>query len=261
MKRLILYILGILLLISSCQKDDKVKFVLENDPIVKYFIELNELNILSYAKYIENELIVTTTFYDYDSIIERITKNASNEIVHKISYTIGDNNFAISACDTNYSSIYLHSAEFIYEYENNFLREYTGKWKHLDSLDYATIVNFFNEIENNNITSKLTSVYRSNQNCNDKFTFNNYQNLIDIRHFSNNITGNISQNLIEHAIWRYGCPCGPSSSVAYSDFMYEFDSDGFVTKTTEIYTPCYHLTSSSTVTRHIKTTVYEYNKQ
>lgn len=83
--------------------------------------------------------------------------------------------------------------------------------------------------------------------------------MIDVIDFSNGITGKISKNLIEHASWNSGCPCGPSCSVSCSDFEYQIDNEGYITKMIEIYTPSYHSSSSEEVVKEIRTTIYEYN--
>lgn len=255
--KLTYWILGIFIVTTSCNKEEGPSFVYENDEVVKFIIELRDLHIKSYSKYIDDVLKETTTFYDYDTIIERITRNASDEVVYKKRYTIGNNNFAKSAIDTNFSSFGYSTTKYGYEYENGFLINTIYDWKYLDNSD-SGFVRIFCEIENANIVRSTEFPGDGSIKCLNIFTFNNRQNLIDLRIFSNNITGKVSQNLIEHAKWRIGCPCGPSHYPAYSTFKYEFDSDGFVIKTTEIYTPCFHF-SLSEVTRSVITTIYEYN--
>ena len=256
--KLVYCILGIFIVTTCCKKQEGPSFVYENDEVVKFIIELRDLHIKSYSKYIDDVLKETTTYYDYDSIIERITRNALDEVIYKKRYTIGSNNFAKSAIDTNFSSFRSTTAKYRYEYENGFLINSIINWKYLDNSDDSVLVRIFYEIENANIVRSTEIPGDGLIKCLNTFTFNDRQNLIDLRNFSNNITGKVSRNLIEHAQWRFGCPCGPSHIPAYSTFKYEFDSDGFVIKTTEIYTPCYHA-SLSEVTRTVKTTIYEYN--
>ena len=95
--KLTYWILGIFIVTTSCNKEEGPSFVYENDEVVKFIIELRDLHIKSYSKYIDDVLKETTTFYDYDTIIERITRNASDEVVYKKRYTIANNNFAKSA--------------------------------------------------------------------------------------------------------------------------------------------------------------------
>lgn len=255
--KLVYCILGLFIFTTSCKKEEGPSFVYENDEVVKFKIELQGLHIKSYTKYIDDVLSETTTFYDYDTIIETLTKNALDEVIYKKRYMMSSNNFAKSAIDTNFSSFGSSTAKYEYEYENGFLINTTYDWKYLDNSD-SGFVRIFCEIENANIVRSSEFPGDGSIKCLSTFTFNDRHNLIDLRNFSNNITGKVSRNLIDHAQWRFGCPCGPGHIPAYSNFNYEFNTDGSVIKTTEVYTPCYHW-SLSEVTRTVITTIFEYN--
>lgn len=116
-------------------------------------------------------------------------------------------------------------------------------------------VHILRTIEDENVVSFYV---REPTGCTDQYSYNNEINKIGLD-FLNGITGKASKNLREHKSWNKGCPSGPSSSIATSDYKYELDSEGYVIRRIETFTPCYHVTDPGTVTRTISTTVYEYN--
>lgn len=120
-------------------------------------------------------------------------------------------------------------------------------------------MSFSYNISGENIVSSNVSFPNYSSGCTDYFEFDNNPNIIDVRYFSNGITGKISKNLITHASWNNGCPAGPSMTISTSDFEYGLNSGNYVSVMREIYTPCYHMGDTKEVTRTIRTTIYEYN--
>lgn len=247
------------LILTFCNKDDEPKFINQNsDEIVKYVINLSGMKIINYTKYINDELIESTSFQESDTTIIRLTTNAENEIIYKRIFRVGNNTLAQSCIDSSFSEFGLYAAKLYYKYENDFLIETTIDW--IQFGDYSDSGRVY--ITRNYINENLTSLSETSPDwpliCSDLFDYYSIINKIDVKDFSNGITGRISKNLIKHVSWNSGCPCGPSSSTSHSDFKYETDEDGYITKMTETYTPCYH-TSAEEVTRTIRTTIYEYN--
>jgi len=244
----------------SCDKKDKPIFINDaSDGILKYQINLIDNKILEYSKFVNDELIETTSFNDLGSIVEMITTNASNLITKKITYSIGDNHLANSAIDSSFSNYGLSVAKLDYEYQNTFLLTTIIDWKRFGEFADSGQMTITNIIEGDNIISSKESFPSWPSGCTDFFRYNSEKNKIDIKNFTSEILGKPSKNLISHTTWNNGCPCGPSSSEAYSDFRYELDNNGFVTKRIETYTPCYSYSFAEEVTRKIKTTIYEYN--
>lgn len=259
MRHLKLFI-GLFLILISCNKDDGPNFINQtSDETVKYVINLSSLKIIDYSKYINNELIETTSFQNTDSTIVRLTRNSENEITYKSIFLLGNNALAISCIDSSFSEYGLYTAQLDYEYDNDFLIETTIDWKRFGDNADSGQVYITRILENENISSSNFAFGNWTSGCTDYFSYNSTFNKIDVKDFSNGITGKISKNLIEQASWNNGCPCGPSRSIAYSDFKYEIDENGYLTKKVETYTPCYHLSFSNEVTRTISTTFYEYN--
>ena len=247
-----LIILGLILFLSACKKDNQPKFIDKpSDELVKYVIELSCSEIIEYSKYINNEFVEVTKFYNSDSVIEVIRKNEADEVIYKTIYHIGTNGLA----ETSVSSIGVQGLDI---YQSNY-KYADGFWVERNSIlisnEDSIEVYITRTIENENVT-RVKAVVPSG--CTNRYGYNNEINKIDLN-FSNGITGKWNKNLVEHASWQNGCPCGPSSSIAASDYKYELDSDGYVTKMIETYTPCYHVTDPGTVTRTISTTLYEYH--
>ena len=258
----LLILTGLLFMISACNKDEP-KFVDKpSDELVKYVINLSGSKITDYSKYINDELVEVTTFIIDDTVIERISKNANDKIIGKAVYQIGPEDVAVSSVDSSFTEqgIDIYKAE--YEYTDGFLVEINANWT-IAGNPYE--IHVLNTIEDENVVSSYfeeplgyTNRYRYNDKINKiDLNFSNGKKDLD---FSNGITGKWSKNLVEHVLWQYGLPCGSSSSIPVSDYIYEQDSGGYVTKRIETYTPCYHTIDPGTVTRTISTTIYEYHK-
>ena len=251
MKNTFLFI-GLLFIISACNKDEPKFIDKPSDELVKYVIDLSGSKITEYSKYINDEFVEVTTFYNYDSVIEQSRKNVVDEVILKTVYHMGSNGLADSSVSINYGTQELDVYRTQYNYADSFLVEINAIWT---SDDNSVDVHILKTIEDENIVS---SFVEEPSGCTDYYRYNNEINKIDLD-FYNGIIGKASKNLKEYKSWQNGCPCGPSSSIAFSDYKYELDSEGYVTKMIETYTPCYHTTDPGTVTRTISTTVYEYN--
>jgi hypothetical protein len=249
MKRLNL-ILCTFLLISSCNKNNdepKVNYVQSNTQI-KYRIILSYDTITQYSQYVNNQLTTTKYYHFNGTTDEIISKNSAGVVTGKSVYQIGGNGYAESSVD----SIFSDSGTFIsisvstFEYQNGFLIKQT-----VDTGNYV----YTYSISDDNIIS--SNVSTSQFGCTDNYTYGFFPTTVDVKYFSNKIFGKPSKNLIEHASWSNGCPCGPSSTIASSSFQYEFNSNGYVTTMKNYYIPCYHL-GTGNVVGTISTTTYEY---
>jgi hypothetical protein len=253
MKNTLLIFALLILIAPACKKKDEPKFVDQaSDELVKYVINLSGLKITEYSKYINDEFVEITIFYDYDSVIERIRKNADDKVILKSVYRLDWFNLPLSSVDSSFGEQDIDVYQSNYLYVDGFWVEKKMLMKNGET---TTDFYFTRLIENENV---IQFNIVEPPGCSYKYSFNNQINKLDLN-FSNGITGNWNKNLVEHASWNEGCPCGPSSSIATSDYKYELNSEGFVTKRIETYTPCYHLTDPGTVTRTIYTTVYEYH--
>ena len=259
MKNNFLFLISIVLIIS-CDKEEEPSFInIPSDEIIRYQITVENNQIAEYVKYVNDIQLESTVFQDFDSVVYMIRTNASNEIIYKKTYHIANSDLASSAIDSSFSEYGLYVANLEYEYNNGFLINTNIDWKREGENADSGQVYIGKTIENENIVEINESFPDWPSGCTDYLKYNNLINKLDIRNLTNGITGKISKNLVQHATWNSGCPCGPSSSVAYSDFNYELDENGYVVKMSEIYTPCYHLSTAEEVTRTIKTTIYEYN--
>jgi hypothetical protein len=259
MKKSIL-ILGLITLIIACNKEDEPKFIDEpSDEVVKYQIYLFDNQISGYKKYINDEFAEKADYYDSDSVIEMIRTNASGDVIEKVTYRMNDNYLARSATDSVFSDSGLYVAKLEYEYQNDYLIKAVINWKNLGAVVDSGQFTVTKTIDNDNIDNVNTSFPNWLSGCTDYFEYGDQLNKIDIINLTPGITGKISQNLREHASWNNGCPCGPSSSIPLSDYEYNLNENGYVTRMTETYTPCYHLISPGEVIRTVKTTIYEYD--
>lgn len=173
---------------------------------------------------------------------------------------MGENSLATSCIDTGFRTDALYIGISAFEYENGYLIKETISWKVLgEDSDSGRVYNT-RTFENGNM-STLNKAYPDwMSGCNDLYNYTNEPNKIDVIDFSNGITGKISINLVKHISLRSGCPCGPSSSLACSDYDYKINNDGYISRRLETYTPCYHLSFSEVVTRMMRTTIYEYRE-
>lgn len=259
MKHLGLYILLFFILIS-CNKDSEPKFINENsNEIVKYVINLSNMMITDYSKYVNDKLIETISFERTDSTVVRLTKNTENKITNKRIFVLGNSTLAISAIDSSYSENGLYTAHMDFEYEDGYLIKTTTEWNRFGDNPSSGQLVTTRVIENGNVKSSTEAYPGWPSGCTDFFEYNNTSNKIDVIDFSNGILGKIDRSLIKHVSWNNGCPSGPSSSIACSDFEYVLDSNGYIVKKIETYTPPYNMTFSDVVIRTVKTTIYEYN--
>lgn len=246
-------------MVISCNKEDEPSFkYLISADITRYVIELSGTQIISYTKYTNDVLTETVSFHFSDSEVVRLTRNSQNQIAHKRVYQMGGNSLAASCIDTAYSTNALIIGRSSFEYENGYLTKETYNWKVLGEGSDSGQVFYTRTIENGNVSSVNEAYTNWMSGCNDLYSYTNEPNRIDVIDFSNGLTGKISKDLVEHISWRSGCPCGPSSSIAYTDYEYRTNSDGYITSKLETYTPCYHLSFSEEVTKTLRTTIYEY---
>ncbi len=245
-------IIGLLFLISACNKNEPKFIDKPSDELVKYVVYLSGLKTTEYSKYINDEFVEVTNYFDYDSVIERITKNAADEETSKTVYYMGPNGVADSSVSYNYITQGYDIYQATYEYTDGFLIEINA----VSMTDGNPVeVHILRTIEDENVVSLYV---KEPSGCTDHYSYNNEINKIDLG-FYNGIIGKASKNLKVHTFWNSGCPCGPSSAPATSVYKYETDNNGFVIREIETYTPCYHTTDPGTVTRTISTTTYEYH--
>jgi hypothetical protein len=256
-----LYILiSLVLFLASCNKEDQLKFIYEHNTTDKYVINLSNGIITDYSRYSNDIFVEKTTISDYDSVVVKLTTNSQGILTDKIVYTIGNNTgLASSSVDSGFTAKGLYVQNTVYEYSGVYLNKTTTtssqSWESTVPGEYYQAYT----IENENIKSKNISFPDFKSGCTNIYEYNKELNKIDIRAFSNGITGKINRNLVKHASWSTGCAGGPSSSTAYTDYSYEIDWDGYITRMSETYTPIYHLTEPGTVTRTVSTTLYEYH--
>ncbi len=254
------FILGLSIILNACKKSEEPIFIYEySDEIVKYKVDFLDTKVIDYSKYINDELVETTVFNDYDSIIERITRNTENQIIHKITFTMGKEAVAISSQDSSFTTSGLWVTKSTYKYENGFLIEWNyDYWDYQGvGVDSGNVV-ITNTIDNENISSQKIVPNDWASGCTDYFAYNWHLNKLDISYFLNDIKGKNTKNLIESISLRNGCPTGTSSSIANKYYEYEFDYEGYVTKVYEYYTPSYNTVEPGEVIRTINTTIYEY---
>ncbi len=260
MMRYLTVLLGFLVLIVSCNKDDEPRFIDEpSDEVVKYQIFLSGGQISGYKKYINDEFTEKSDYYDSDSVIEMIRTNDSGDIIEKVIYRMNDNHLAQSATDSAFSTSGLYVAQLEYEYHGDFLVKTNVFWKNIGAISDSGRFTATKTIENENIISVNTSFPNWASGCTHYFEYGDQINKIDIINLTPEITGKINRNLLMYASWNNGCPCGPSSSIPSSAFQYKLNNDGYVTKMIVTYTPCYHLNSPGEVIRTVKTTIFEYD--
>jgi hypothetical protein len=247
------YLILLLLLIGSCKKDSPRFKDEESSDITTYVIDLEGGTIASYSVYLNSTLESSVYFTDMDSIVEKLTKKGTGELIQKEVFRIGGQGYAVSSTDSTFKDSALYYTNYtVYEYSDGFLTKATINYHYAESPgDSSTIVVTYS-IASNNI-STINSPYG----CSNYYQFNEDVNIIDVRSFSNGILGKISQNLVSHASWNNNCPTGPSMSVAKSDYEYELSESNYITMMRETYTPSYH-SETDVVTRTIRTTYYVY---
>lgn len=237
----------------SCKKDKPEFNYVESSEITKYEIHLSGNKIIYYSKYLNDVLQQTISFTDKDSIIEVITENSTDKLTSKRTFFIGSNGYAGSCTDSCFNDTALsYTYSNIYQYSNGFLIQETLNYKiYGNDPDSGTVIIDY-EISGNNVATT-----RNSFGCRTYYEYNSDINMIDVSNFSNSILGKNNLNLVSHVSWNNGCPCGPSSTIAYSDYIYGFYDNNYISKMIEIYTPCYHM-SNEEVTRTVRTTIYEY---
>ena len=77
-------ILILAILVASCDKEDEITFIKKpSDEIVKYEITLENNQIVEYVKFVNDIQSQTTIFQDFDSVVNMIRTNSSNDIIYK----------------------------------------------------------------------------------------------------------------------------------------------------------------------------------
>jgi len=254
MKRnLVLALVTTLLFSLSCKKQSdqpKVNFTPAGTE-VKYRITLSQDTITKYSMYSNNQLQSTKYFYFYGATDEIISRNANGIMTAKSVLQIGSNGYAESSLDSLFgdSGTFVSASVSNFEYQNDFLTRHS-----VDSGEYV-YTNSFSEDNAVSANIKSTSWHSG---CTNYYSYNSNSNVLDVRDFSNGIFGKPSKNLIMHASWSNGCPCGPSSIPAYSNFYYSFDSNGYVVKMLNYYVGCYR-SGTENISGIVDTSVNEYN--
>ncbi|MCX6353042.1 MAG: hypothetical protein NTX03_14465 [Bacteroidetes bacterium] len=209
----------------------------------KYVLKLSNDTILYYQHFLKSGLDFTVNFYTKDSVIREVKTDSSNKIISVSTYKMGANGYAKAMIDSDFDKngklFPVHS--YTYYYTNGFLSKTildTGK---------QTV----SQVMNNNNITEVTF----NSMCRNYYTFTSLINKIDLG-FNNGLLGKANNNLASGGSYANGCPCGPSSVTASSNFTYELNANNYVTKKVESYTPCHHM--GGNVTPTVTTTIYEY---
>lgn len=258
--RLLVQIIGIILILASCNKKKEPKFEYKNsDEVVKYKINIFGGFITDFSKYVNDDLEEITTFFISESEIKKTTRNELGEVISNNTYFMDNSVFAVSSIDSSFGDLGLWLTKSNYKYENDYLIEWGyGYWNYSGgSVDSGYVIIEYT-IENGNTIKQKVMPNGWTSGITDYFTYFNYLNNIDIAGFSNGIKGKINNNLVGHILLQQGIPKHYGSS-AYDDFSYEFDENDYVTKMLRTYTPSYNLEEPGVVTRTVFTTYYEYN--
>ncbi len=251
MKNILILLLTILTFIG-CKKDEE-ESIFEDKPaknVVKYVIYLSGTKITEYETYVNDTLKRITNYYFSDTLVKVIAKNTEGKTVAKTIYQLHNGGLATSSVDSSFSDEGSSAYRSEYKYSNGYMIERAIYYD--DEGEIPVIIN--RTVENENI---IEIELVSPANCLNRYWFNESLNKIDLN-FSNGITGKWSKNLTNNVSWNNFCPCGPSMTIASSEYKYELDANGYVIKKVATYTPCYHLPISGKVTRTITTTFYEY---
>jgi hypothetical protein len=255
----ICFVIFIIIVLTSCKKKEvndtdspKINFVISPD-ITTYKITLSGNRISEYSRFVNNVLQETTSFVFTDSSVDRIINGISPAYTAHTLYTLGNDGYATSSVDSTFVNDTLYSSRnSTYEYANGFLTKTTTHFiQYLPQYDTNFISSTYIIADDNTIKKEYASI------CTDEYTYNDYPNNLDVRYFSNGITGKSSKNLISHAEWELSCGChGTFNENAYSDFKYFFDENNRISKMIETKVFCH--TSTEPVWRYIYSTTYEY---
>ena len=172
MKHLELYI-GLFFILISCHKDSEPNFITQySNKIVKYVINLSNMRITDYSKYINDKLIETTSFENRDTTIVRLTQNSENKITFKRVFIVGNTTLAKSAIDSSYSEDGLYTAHLDYVYENGYLIKTTLDWNRFDDNPSSGQLYITRIIENENLKSSNEAYRGWPSGCIDCFDYN-----------------------------------------------------------------------------------------
>jgi hypothetical protein len=262
MKKICFIIISAFVLLISCKKIENSNnnmyppYNYEVSPdITNYKITLSGNRISQYSRFVNGVLQETTSFVFNDSTVDKIINSISPSYTAYTHYTLGNDGYATSSVDSLFMNDTLQSsANSTYEYSNGFLIKATTYYIHyLPQIDTWFNANTYTIIDDNISQKEIT------WGCVDEFSYYEYPDHLDVRYFSNGITGKSSKNLVSHAEWLLYCPCGPGSMNGYSDFKYFFDGNNRISKMIETMVPCHPNSGSEELeTRYIYTTTYEY---
>lgn len=159
--------------LTSCSKEDEPKFSYQiSDKLTKYVINLSNNKIVGYSKFINNELIKTTSFQFSDSAVVRLTSDSENQVTYKSVFRIGDNSLAISCIDSGFSKNRLLIRQSDFEYENGFLVRSTMDWKVLGDNADSGQLHITRILENENIRSSNEALSGWISGCTDYYDYN-----------------------------------------------------------------------------------------
>jgi len=254
-------LIPVALLFANCAKnnEDHPTYSYHYEDAVKYIINLTNGSITDYSKYVNDSFTQKTTISNYDKEVIRITVDAGGAVIRKVVYVLNPEGLASSSVDSGFSTKGVSRIENLYEYNNQYLQHNSVTWKQYWPPADSGSYNLTYTVENGNVTSMNIAPDGIIPGCTNTYTYGTGLNKLDITGFANGITGKINRNQVQHVVWSSGCPGGPSSSLACTDYLYETDGNGYVTKLTETFTPSYHLTEPGVVTRTVETTYYQYN--
>lgn len=252
--RLLLFTLTLLLL-AACKKDKPEYLDTYSSDVLKYVIHHDGSRINSYDQYINNQLKYVVTFQFGDSLVIKTTCTDSGEVVNKCVYRTGADGYAVSSVDSAFQDGSLSGLRYsTYNYESGYLLSRNIHYQETGSASGIDVLLTY-AWENDNTIAAFTT--QNSTTCSNAYDYNDIPNVLDIRTFSNGITGKISKNLIAHANWDNGCPSGPSQVPGFSDFTYTTNANGYVTSMTTCYTPPYH-TDPEYIHRQFSTTTFTY---
>lgn len=245
----------LLLLLASCKKDKPEYVDSYSSSITKYVIHHNGGKISSYELYLNDQLSYQTNFQFSDSIVVETTTTDSGEVVSKCVYNLGPDGYAASSTDSAFRDGSLSSiTQTVYTYDNGYL---VGRIHYFQETGDSEIREIMQNYAWSSDNMSASFVTQNGFSCNNGYDYSDIPNLMDVRTFSNGITGKNSKNLIAHASWNNGCPSGPSQVPGYSDFTYITNANGYVTSMTTCYTPPYN-TDPDYIYRQFSTTTYSY---
>jgi len=252
-KYILVFLLAVLAL-TGCKKNESESIFIDeqSDKVVRYVIHLSGSTITEYETFVNDTLKAITKYFFSDSLVKVIRYDTSGKMTGETVYTLDSFGLADSSVERSFSGKSFSISKTMYDYSDRFLVKKTT-FRNSSDTWVSVVVN--RTIEDENVVE--VELNDGSLNSNIYYWYNEKENKIDLN-FSNGITGKWSKNLVKHISWNNQCSCGQSMTIPKSDYSYELDANGYVTKKVETYTPSYNLPPGDKVIRTITTTLYEY---